>query len=194
MIVKQYTEEIKDLCNTLLSDAEIFNSLEPVSHLSQAKIQFTGGILGAVREIKENNRLEKMINAPICREYSFFKYAFYLIDTTTELVEKQIEIQNNTSPDNPQYYENVKLILSAVSAASGAWLRYSPDMASAKLRIGDEKDVSLGLSVDYYTKKEMKRMNLPEGYNISVKDPNEKSGCLGSFLFILAIPIILLLL
>ena len=194
MIVEQYTEEIKGLCNTLLSDAETINALEPVSHLSQAKMQFTGGILGAIREAREDKRLYKLINVPICREYSFYQYSYFLIEQTQELVKKQIEIQNNTSPDNPLYYDNVKLILSAVSVASDAWLRYSPDMAAAKLQIGDEKNVSLGLTVDYYTKTEMKKMNLPEGYSISVDDPNKKSGCLGSFLFMLAIPIILLLL
>lgn len=193
-IVEQYTSEIKSICDTLISDAETFHALEPVSHLSQAKIQFTGGILGAIREAKEDKRLYKLINEPICRELSFFRYAYYLIDVTKELVEKQTEIQKLISSDNPLYYDNVKIILASVSMASDAWLRYSPDMANAGLQIGDEKNISLGLSVDYYTKTEMKKMALPDGISISVNEPKKNSGCLGSLLFIIGIPIILLLL
>ena len=192
--MEKLTAEIKDLCNSLIEDAKILYALEPVSYLSQSKITWVGGILGAVREIRENKRLEKLINAPICREMSFYRYAFHIMQTIEKLVDLQLEIQKNTTSDNSIYFGNITLINEAVNAARNAWYRYSPDMAAAGITIGDEKNVSLGLSVDDYIKTQLGRLQLPDGvHKPDNTKTTENSGCLGVLLLLIVIPALIYL-
>lgn len=65
-------------------------------------------------------------------------------------------------------------------------------MAMAGIRYGDEKNVSLELSVDSWIKDEFRKLHLPEGMSFPVEKEKNNSGCLGLFLIIF-IPIILIL-
>ena len=190
MTAEQYTEEIKAICQELLEAADAIGKLEPVSHLSSSKIQFTGGILGAIQDVKEEKRLVKLINAPIYKEFSFCKFAYHIMAECELLVEKQLEVQKQTSPDNPIYYGNVELIMNSIQSAYDAWYNYSPDMASASITIENVDNVDLNLSVRHYTKEDIGKLDLPPKYksnNESISQGNSTGGgCFGIIVLFIA--------
>lgn len=175
--------EIQQICNELVEEAKSIAQLPSVSHLSKSKIQFSGGIIGGIQEYREGKRLEKLLNAPICKGWTFCTYAFHLIDTAEELVKKQLEFQKVTTENDNCYFSNVNLIVSSITIAHKAWFEYSPDMAWASVNVGDIKNVSLELSVDRYTKEEFQKLHLPEGLSFSIKQESTNGGCLGLLLF-----------
>lgn len=175
--------EIQQICNELVEEAKSIAQLPSVSHLSKSKIQFSGGIIGGIQEYREGKRLEKLLNAPICKGWTFYTYAFHLIDTAEELVKNQLEVQKVTTENDNCYFSNVNLIVSSITIAHKAWFEYSPDMAWASVNVGDIKNVSLELSVDRYTKEEFQKLHLPEGLSFSIKQESTNGGCLGLLLF-----------
>lgn len=175
--------EIQQICNELVEEAKSIALLPSVSHLSKSKIQFSGGIIGGIQEYREGKRLEKLLNAPICKGWTFYTYAFHLIDTAEELVKKQLDLQKVTTENDNCYFSNVNLIVSSITIAHKAWFEYSPDMAWASVNVGDIKNVSLELSVDRYTKEEFQKLHLPEGLSFSIKQESTNGGCLGLLLF-----------
>ncbi len=104
MKVNEYTSEIKSKCDLLLSDIELFKTLSPITHKSKISTYLRGPIINLINDY----RLSKKLNVTICREYSFYQYASFIVNTTEELVAKQIEVQKEISPDDPRYYENVQ--------------------------------------------------------------------------------------
>lgn len=172
--------EIQQMCNDLLEEAKAIAQLPPVSHLSKSKIRFYGGIIGTIQDYREEKRLVKLLNAPICKGCSFDAYAFHLIDTTKKLVEKQLEVQKVTTENDDCYFSNVNLIVSSVTIAHKAWFEHSPDMACS---VGDDKNVPLEHSVDKYTKEEFRKLHLPEGLSFSTIQESTNGGCLGLLLF-----------
>lgn len=190
-MVENLNIEIQSICNDLMEEAQTIAQLPSVSHLSKSKLQFSGGILGGIQEYREGKRLEKLMNAPICKGWTFYTYAFHLIDTAEDLVKKQIEVQNATTEDDDCYFGNVKLIVSSINVAHKAWFEYSPDMAWEGINVGDTKNVALELSVDTYTKEEFRKLHLPDGMSFPVEQQGN-GGCL-SFIIMLLIPTITLL-
>ena len=186
MTVEQHTQEIEAICKKLTELADAISQLEPVSHLSKAKIQWTGGVLGAVQEVREGKRLEKLINEPIYNGMSFYQLAFYIATCCETMVDKQLEVQKLVSPDNLAYYENTKLIAFSVNAAHNAWYNYSPDMANEGITIGDEKNVALNPSVLGSIKEDTAKLDLPPELQ-SYKQPDnpESGGCFGALLVLL---------
>ena len=190
-MIDDINTEIQKICSELTEEAESIAKLSSVSHLSTSKVQFSGGILGAIQEYREDKRLEKLMNTPICKEWTFYTYAFHLIETAEELVKKQLEVQSTTTEQDECYYANVTLIVSTITVAHKAWFEYSPDMAWAGINVGDQKNVSLELSVDTYTKEEFRKLHLPAGMSFPVEQQGN-GGCL-SFIIMLLIPTITLL-
>lgn len=183
-MIDDINAEIQKICNDLIEEAESIAKLPSVSHLSKSKVQFSGGILGGIQEYREGKRLEKLMNTPICKEWTFYTYAFHLIDTAEELVKKQLEVQSTTEQDEC-YFANVTLIVSTITIAHKAWFEYSPDMAWAGINVGDKKNVSLELSVDTYTKEEFRKLHLPAGMSFPEERRSTNGGCLGIFLFLI---------
>lgn len=177
--------EIQRICNELVEDAQIITQLPPVSHLSKSKIQFAGGILGALQENKEMKRLEQLINVPICKDWTFYTYAFHLIDIAEELANIQLKVQELSTEEDSCYYDNVRLIVQSIDEAHRAWYGYSPDMAVAGIRVGDKDNVSLELSVDTFTKEEVKKLHLPPELSFINDEKTNKGGCLGLILILL---------
>lgn len=190
-MVEKLNIEIQSICNDLMEETQTIAQLPSVSHLSKSKLQFSGGILGGIQEYREGKRLEKLMNAPICKGWTFYTYAFHLIDTAEDLVKKQIDVQNATTEDEDCYFGNVKLIVSSINVAHKAWFEYSPDMAWEGINVGDTKNVALELSVDTYTKEEFRKLHLPDGMSFPVEQQGN-GGCL-SFIIMLLIPTITLL-
>lgn len=183
-MIDDINAEIQKICNELIEEAETIAKLPSVSHLSKSKVQFSSGILGGIQEYREGKRLEKLMNTPICKEWTFYTYAFHLIDTAEELVKKQLEVQSTTEQDEC-YFANVTLIVSTITIAHKAWFEYSPDMAWAGINVGDKKNVSLELSVDTYTKEEFRKLHLPAGMSFPEERRSTNGGCFGIFLFLI---------
>lgn len=183
-------------CETIVKESQPFANATPVSHRSKAFLQFNGGILGAVQEYREDKRLVKLINAPISDRWSFYTFAFHIIEETETLVNKVCELQKLLPHDSDEYLKEVQLVISAIEQAKSNWLHYSPDMAVEGIKIGDQDNVSLGMSVDSLTRESFLKMDMPEEMKNSIKPKEEKnSGCLGLLIaLIIPIPIIRLLL
>lgn len=184
-MIEDINAEIQKICNDLVEEAESIAKLPSVSHLSKSKVQFSGGILGGIQEYREGKRLVKLMNTPICKEWTFYTYASHLIDTAEELVKKQLEVQSTTTEQDECYFANVTLIVSTITIAHKAWFEYSPDMAWAGINVGDQKNVSLELSVDTYTKEEFRKLHLPAGMSFPEERKSTNGGCLGIFLFLI---------
>ena len=58
-------------------------------------------------------------------------------------------------------------------------------MAWAGINIGDQKNVSLELSVDTCTKEEFRKLHLPDGMSFPVERESTNGGCLGILLFLI---------
>lgn len=189
MTVEEYTAEIDIICRELIDAAKYISGLDPVTHLS--KVQWSG-IIGAVQEVRAEKRMVKLMNAPFYKEWSFYQFAFHIIEQTQKLVEKQLEVQKLVSSDHPSYYDNTRAIALCVKNVIDAWRGFSPDMADASITIGDEKDVALYPTVYCYTKDEIAKLDLPSelrSYKEPIKDDN--GGCFGS-VFLLCLPLIIL--
>lgn len=184
-MIDDINTEIQKICNELMEEAESIANLSSVSHLTKSKVQFSGGILGAIQEYREDKRLEKLMNTPICKEWTFYTYAFHLIEAAEELVKKQLEVQSTTTEQDECYFANVTLIVSTIAVAHKAWFEYSPDMAWAGINVGAQKNVSLELSVDTYTKEEFRKLHLPAGMSFPVERESTSGGCLGILLFLI---------
>lgn len=180
--VAQLQEKIDGAIAEIVKLAEHLSKLQPVSHKSKSAIQWTGGIPGAIREFRENNRLFKLIKAPIYNELSFFEIPFHLIEVAGDLVQNQLKIQSLLSPEDTAYYGNIKSIIEPINLCIDIWYNYSPDMATEGLTIGNEKNVSLLLSVQEYTKEEFVKLDLPGEYEClktKAKDASSNGGCFG---------------
>lgn len=195
MTVAELTKEINRKCDDLTQAANAISILPPVTYLS--KVQWTGGLTGAIQEHREAKRLEKLINIPIYKEWTFCTFAFHIIKEVSELVEMQLQVQKMTNIEDKVYYENVNLIVSTALFVKKVWFQYSVDMAMAPLKIGEENNVSLGPSVEEYVNDDIKKMDLPDNLRYIFEHVGEEStksgsGCLGVFLLILVIPILII--
>ena len=167
-------------CSELEEMANAIYRLQPVTHISQAKIQWVGGIPGAIKEFRENKRLCKLINEPIYQGKSFFQLAFHIVDQTDKIVEDLLALQGLIGKEDENYYGLVNHISNAVATAISAWYSYSPDMANAPITIGDQENVALYPSVTEWTKDALKKLNSPQKPEESREEKQqESSGCFG---------------
>ena len=182
--------KVAKICNMLTSEAETLSSYDRISHLSQAKIQFKGGILGGIREYREEKRLEKLINQPLIGDLSYYKYAFHLIDKAEELSKLLVEYHNIVSKnEGDQYYAPIENAISITTKAISAWYNLSPDMADAALTIDGQKNVALAPTVRSYVKEEFAKLDLPQSLQqLKNHDDNSSNGgCFGMLLFLLSV-------
>lgn len=105
--VDQLLAEIDDILFELKDISEVLSKLEPVSHKRKSAVVWVGGIPGAVRAIREGNKFDKLVNAPIFKDKSFYNLAFIIAKNAESLSEKQVKIQSLVEKDNSHYYEKV---------------------------------------------------------------------------------------
>ncbi len=192
--IETLTQEIIDKLSELEEMTNKLESLSPVSHKSQAKIQFVSGVIGAIQENNENKRLNKLINEPLVNGESFYHIALFVIPQAADyLVERQLKIQQLVGKEDKRYYGFVVDIFNYIDKLTNAWYNYSPDMANESLTIGDQKNVALAPSVLNWTKESIKQLDLPqnvaEHYAEMEKGQPDPSGCFGSFVLIASISI-----
>lgn len=186
------TQEILDKLSELDNMSNRLLSLPSVTHKSQAKIQWYGGIPGLIKESREEKRLIKLINEPIINGMSFFQLAYKIIEETEYLVERQLRIQQLLSKDDERYYGLVIDIFNVIEKVISSWNNYSPDMAQEPISIKGEKDLfALGPTVRFHTTVSIKKMDLPESIYSRYKTREEidkilsnNSGCFGIVLLL----------
>ncbi len=185
---EEILSKVQQICDTLTSEMETLSHYDRVSHLSQSKIQFQGGILGGIREYRESKRLEKLMNQPIVGDLSFYKYAFHLIEKAEELTKLLLEYQKTVGEADENYYTPVEAAINVTMKAVSTWYNLSPDMADASITIGSEKNVALAPTVRGYVKDEFAKLDLPESLQPLKKADMESSngGCFGMLLFLLS--------
>ena len=183
---EEILESISSICDTFSQEIDAISKYNGVSHLSQSKIQFQGGILGGICEYKEGKRLEKLMNQPLVGEYSFFKYAFHIIEQAETLTSLIIEYQKIVDKDSDDYYSPIKPAIDTTMKAISTWYNLSPDMAEASITIGDEKNVALAPTVKVWVKDSFAKIDLPECYNSfkQTDDQSGSSGCFGTLLLL----------
>lgn len=178
--------KIAGICETFTQEIDTLSKYNRVSHLSQSKIQFQGGILGGIREYKEGKRLEKLINQPLVGEYSFYTYAFHIVEQADELSSLILEYQRLADKDSEDYYTPIEPAINTTMKAISIWYNLSPDMAEAPITIGDEKNVALGPTVKGWVKDSFAKIDLPESYSSFKKtdSPSGGPGCFGTLLLL----------
>ena len=190
--VETLTREIIEKLSYLEDLTNELSSLTPVTHKSQAIIQWHGGITGAIQESREEKRLIKLINEPIINDKSFYQLAYVIIDETEHLVDRQLKIQQLIKTDDERYFGLVIDIFSAVEKLIKSWKHYSPDMAKEPISIKGEKETfSLEPTVKYHTSALIKKLDLPEDISNCYKTREEidkilsnNSGCFGIVLLL----------
>lgn len=185
---EEILSKVQQICDTLTSEMETLSHYDRVSHLSQSKIQFQGGILGGIREYRESKRLEKLMNQPIVGDLSFYKYAFHLIEKAEELTKLLLEYQKTVGEADENHYTLVEAAINVTMKAVSTWYNLSPDMADASITIGSEKNVALAPTVRGYVKDEFAKLDLPESLQPLKKADTESSngGCFGMLLLLLS--------
>ena len=186
--INKLTSEIMEEVNEINQITDALLLFEPVSHKSQAKIQWNGGVIGAIKEHKEEKKLYEILNTKLYKDFSFYNIAMLIITKAEILTKYQLKIQQLINIKDNAYYENNELIIETINTCINAWYRFSPDAAEAKITMGEEKDVALNPTVRYHTNKAFAKLNLQEEYNYinekAQKDNlvNQGSGCLGLIL------------
>lgn len=190
--VESLTQEIVDKLEELENMSKKLSSLSPVTHKSQAKIQWYGGIPGLIKESREEKRLVKLINEPILNGKSFLQLAYVIVEETDYLVERQLQIQQFIDKSDERYFGLVIDIFNVVENLINSWENYSPDMKEEPISIKGEKDMlSLGPSVRYSTSTLIKKLDLPDNICNLYKTREDidrilsnNSGCFGIVLLL----------
>lgn len=193
MTNEEITIKIEEICGELTKASEAISKLPPVTYKSKAVIRFYGGIIGAIQDYREDKRAVKLMNAPLYENYTFSTFAVNIMTKTEELAKLQAVYQNNSTKEDAAYYGNVEKITIAVLATLKAWHEYSPELAALPISMGDKENISFASHVNQSIKESFKLIDLPEGLAINEENDNTGSGCLGSFLLMLIIPVAALL-
>lgn len=183
---EEILDKIASICETFKYEIDSLSKYDRVSHLSKSKIQFQGGIFGGIREYKEGKRLEKLINQPLVGEYSFYKYAFHVIEQAEALTSLILEYQKIVGKESEDYYTPIEPAITTTMKAISTWYDLSPDMAEAPITIGDERDIALGPTVKGWVKDSFAKIDLPERFS-SFKNSGSQgggSGCIGTLLLL----------
>ena len=177
--INDLNEKIDAVIEKFSDISRCLNEKDEATYLNHSKWQWTGGIIGAIAEYKQEKRLEKLLDTPIYGDLSYYKMTWFIIEETEKMVDAQAEIQKLTTPQDLIYYENIKKILDSLLGIIQAWYNYSPEAANASLTIGKEKNVGLYLTVDYQTKELLRKLDLPPELKLYDTPESKNSGCMG---------------
>ena len=179
-------QELTGLLAEVEESISVIGNLQPVTYLSQSKIQFQGGILGGIREYRENKRLEKLINTPIFKDKSYVAYGIFLAETAEKASKILSEIQQILSKEDDRYYGLVVASFAVLKTAQDAWYHYSPDLSAVGVNLRGESE-RLSDGIRRWINGEYCKLDLPEAMQ-AMKQPRkpqqESSGCFGTLLLL----------
>lgn len=179
-------QELTGLMAEVEESISVIGKLQPVTYLSQAKIQFQGGILGGIREYRENKRLEKLINAPIFKEKSYVTYGVFLAEMAEKASKLLSEIQHILTKEDDRYYGLVVASFATLKTAQDAWYHYSPDLSAVGVNLRGESE-RLSDGIRRWINSEYCKLDLPEAMQPmkkTKKAQQESSGCFGTLLLL----------
>lgn len=173
---------IKEVLDEIQQMTKDFSNLDTFSHYNQALGALTPtGLLGALRENAEQNKLMKYLKTKIYKDMSFDEIGDKIVEMAGDLSKNQIEVQKKTSPSDECYYGNVKLIVDALEKCRNAWEAISPKVAMEELTRRDGSKFQLGPQIEYWMQCELVKMDLPKDYNRikkSVEQVQNGGGCM----------------
>lgn len=179
-------QELKGLLADVEESISVIGNLQPVTYLSQSRIQFQGGILGGIREYRENKRLEKLINTPIFKEKSYVTYGVFLAQTAEKASKILSQIQQVLSKEDVRYYSLVVSSFDTLKAAQDVWYHYSPDLSAVGVNLRGESE-RLSYGIRRWINSEFRKLDLPEAMQAmkqSQKTQHKSSGCFGTLLLL----------
>jgi hypothetical protein len=178
-------EELKAELDTVFSQmydvANSISQLKPVYYQSNSRFSWNGGVIGAILEAREDNRIKKILNNVIYQGKTFGEIPGYLFKLVEDCVSIQQRIQTLiVDKENEIYYGNVENIKTAAMACYSAWNNYS-DVSSL------EYDGSfLFLKVREEIDREIAKIDKPVEEDKILQDNNFKSsGCFGFVLMLI---------
>lgn len=134
-------EQIRTLKNEIYDEISLFNqwsqalsNLLPVDYRS--KVQWFGGIPGAIIEAREQKRMEKLINTPIVGEHSFWQLTFMIPEKIKAIGEKIRELQGILPDTDPERIKVGDDFINATFSLIQNWKTYSPAMATTMFSFG----------------------------------------------------------
>lgn len=189
--VQQKSNEIQRLCQEMVDIAKAIEKLGPSSYKTP-KIQWTGGIGGLIYDKVQRNKIDKMAKAPLYKDYTFENLGRkYILEYTTQVVNLQLDIQKEVPSNNPLYYDNVRMIYSAIENVLIAWHNYCPDVANIAIAYDNDGNYVTEFSqLAGQTKHEFLKMDLPSDMQSLREQPKhqkQSSGCFGVFIFLLGL-------
>ena len=131
-------KEVYDLVELLNSWASKFSNLLPVTYRS--KIQWFGGIPGAIIEARETNRMVKMFNAVVIDDYSYGAISELAQEKIRLLGEKTRELQSLLGNDSAEKAKIGDEVIGAMLSFVKNWKAYAPDLARVVLDTGNKKE------------------------------------------------------
>lgn len=180
--------EIQENCNELNSIISTISKLPPVTHLSKSRIRFIGGVIGNIQNLREEDRLEKLMNQPIYNDLSFSDLVDYILEITDKTCEAQSKLQNLIGKDDDRYYGLVVYIYRCVNNCILAWYNYSPDMALETIYIEDEIEGELYEILKINTQISISKMDIPDEIKKLMSNRTEidsSDGCFGVFILMI---------
>ena len=163
--INELNHYIHDIIDDIRVMARDFSNKETFSHYSTLLGVITPtGLLGAIRENVEQKKLMKFLSTKIYRDMSFDELGFHLVRRAMDVCEKQSQLQKLTSPSNPLYYENVKLIIDSFEDCRKKWEGIAPKVLMEELKLTDGDTIQLGPQIEFETQSQYLMMDLPDEY------------------------------
>lgn len=142
------------------------NKVERFSHHSSSILTAFSiiGITGAIRESKEQKRLQQYLETPIYNGMDYESIARHIGKLSQQIVEIQFGIQQQVESDNPLYFEKISSIVKALDNCYKAWYEISPSVADETLKTPNGGSGTLSNLARYVIRKPFNSLDLPKQY------------------------------
>ena len=178
MTAEQYTDEIKKICQEMADIAQAVSQLQSVEY-KEPFLKWYGGIGGYIQDKIQEKKIGKIIDATLFKTYTLNtlcgEHFEYFIK---KAVDFQLDLQKETTNENPDYYDNARLIALAVDNLAKVLHNYCPGIMA---------EVTPNLLL--ILKREIAKLDLPTDMQPfkQTNDSQQTSGCLGIFIFLLGL-------
>lgn len=122
------------------------------------------GITGAIRESKEQKRLQQFLEKPIYNGMDYESIARHIGKLSQQIVDIQIGIQQQVKPDNPLYYDKLSSMVKALDDCYNAWYEISPAVADENLKTPNGGNGTLSNLARYVIRKPFNSLDLPKQF------------------------------
>ena len=143
------------------------NKVERFSHHASSILTAFSliGITGAIRESKEQKRLQQFLETPIYNGLDYESIARHIGKLSQQIVDIQLGLQQQVEPDNPLYYNKLGSIVKALDDCYNAWYEISPAVADENLKTPNGGSGTLSNLARYVIRKPFNSLDLPKQYD-----------------------------